>query len=150
MVVPNQSFLSQSNSYDLKPLVEKLCSTFHLFEPSKKFLNTLAVKLETTQKAAKPPTNQSNHTQTNQTSPKPATIQANHLQASHKRAKPPTNQPNTGQITHKPANYEQKISFYVTKNFSNNAKHMLCLQPSNSIILTFSIEDQGQVGIKGK
>ena len=39
---------------------------------------------------------------------------------------------------------------YVTKNFSNNAKHVLILQLFYSILSTFSSEDQSQVGIEGK
>ena len=48
----------------------------------------LALKLETTHKPAKSPTNRP--------------------QTAHK---PPTNQLNIGQIKHKPASYEQKIRF---------------------------------------
>ena len=54
-----------------------------------------------------------------------------------------------GKTTHEEANYEKK-SFYVSKNFSNNAKHVLNLEPFYSITLTFSSEDQSQVGIEGK
>ena len=54
----------------------------------------LAVKLETTHKPAKSPTNQPNHPQTTQ-----------------KLAKPLTNQSNIEKTTQKPASYEQKISF---------------------------------------
>ena len=43
-----------------------------------------------------------------------------------------------------------KLVFYVTKNFSNNAKHVLNLQPFYSVSLTFSSEDQSQVAIEGK
>ena len=95
-------------------------------------VNTLAVKLETTHKPAKPSTNQSNHQQTSHIAHKPATSQANHPQTSHKLAKPSTNQPNhpqtiqkpakplikqsnIRQITQKPAIYEQKISFMLPK-----------------------------------
>ena len=59
----------------------------------------LAVKLETTHKSAKPPTNQPNYPQTIQTTHKPST---NQPQTSCKPAKPPTNHPNylkTTQIT---------------------------------------------------
>ena len=44
----------------------------------------------------------------------------------------------------------RKSVFYVTKNFSNNANHMLRLQPLYFITLTFSSEDQGQEGIEEK
>ena len=75
-------------------------------------VKSLAVKLETTHKPAKPPTNQP---QISQTSYKPAKPPMNHPQTTHKLAKPPTNQPNIGQITHKPASYEQKISFFMLR-----------------------------------
>ena len=68
----------------------------------------LALKLETTHKPAKSPTNRP---QTSQTTHKPPTNQPNHLQTTQKLAKPRTNQLNIGQIKHKPASYEQKISF---------------------------------------
>ena len=80
----------------------------------------LAVKLETTHKPIKPPTN---HSQISQTTHKPATNQSNHPQTTQKTAKARTNQPNIRQTTQKPANYEQKV-FYVTKNCSSNAKHV--------------------------
>ena len=82
-----------------------------------------------TDKPVKPPTNQSNHPQTTQ-----------------KPVKPPTNQPNIGQTTQKPI----VIKVYVTKNFKNNAKHVLILQQFYSISSTFSSEDQSHVGIEGK
>ena len=44
----------------------------------------------------------------------------------------------------------RKSVFYVTKNFVNNAKHVLNLQPFYSILSTFSNEDQSPVGIEGK
>ena len=44
----------------------------------------------------------------------------------------------------------RKSVFYVTKNFSNNAKHMLRLQPLYFITLTSSSEDQSQEGIEEK
>ena len=44
----------------------------------------------------------------------------------------------------------KKISFYVIKNFSDNAKDVLNLQPFYGITLTFISEDQSQVGIEGK
>ena len=44
----------------------------------------------------------------------------------------------------------RKSVFYATKNFSNNAKHVLNIQPFYSISSTFSSEDQSQVGIEGK
>ena len=67
----------------------------------------LAVKLETTHKSAKPPTNQPNYPQTihkpatnqsqaNQTTHKPPKLpkdHPNHPLTSHKLAKPPTKQP---------------------------------------------------------
>ena len=40
--------------------------------------------------------------------------------------------------------------FYVTKNFSDNAKHILSLQSFYDITLTFSREDQNQVVIEEK
>ena len=43
-----------------------------------------------------------------------------------------------------------KSVFYVTKNFSNNAKHVLTLQSFYSTTLKFSSEDESQVGIEGK
>ena len=55
---------------------------------------SLAVKLETTHKPAKPPTNHP------QTTHKPAKPPTNQTQISHKPAKPPSNQPNIKQITH--------------------------------------------------
>ena len=42
----------------------------------------------------------------------------------------------------------RKSVFYVTKNFSNNSKHVLSLQPLYAIISTFSSEDQSQAGIE--
>ena len=105
MVVPNQSFLSQSNSYDLKPLVEKLCSNFHLFEPSKKFLKHVSCKTrnhpessQTTHKPVKPHTNQPNHTQTSHNPGKPPTSQSQTRQTTHKPAKYWTNHPQTSQL----------------------------------------------------
>ena len=47
---------------------------------------TLAVKLETTHKPAKPPTNQLNHLHTTQTALKPAKYQTNHLLICQKMA----------------------------------------------------------------
>ena len=44
----------------------------------------------------------------------------------------------------------RKSVFYATKNFSKNAEHVLNLQPFYSISLTFSSEDQSQVGIDWK
>ena len=44
----------------------------------------------------------------------------------------------------------RKSVFYVTKNFSDIAKHVLSLQPFYVIALKFSNEDQSQVGIEGK
>ena len=43
-----------------------------------------------------------------------------------------------------------KSVFYVTKNFSNNAKHVLNLKSFYSISSTFSSEYQSQVGIEEK
>ena len=84
---------------------------------------TLAVKLETTHKPAKP-----------------LGSQANHPQTSHIQDKSPTNQPIM----------RRKSVFYVTRNFSDIAKHVLSLQPFYVIALRFSNEDQSQVGIEGK
>ena len=44
----------------------------------------------------------------------------------------------------------RKLVFYVTKNFRQNAKHVLSLQTFYFITLTFSSEDQSQLGIEGK
>ena len=44
----------------------------------------------------------------------------------------------------------RKWVFYVTKNYSNNAKHVVNLQPFYSISLNFSREDQSQVGMEEK
>ena len=92
-------------------------------------IKKLAVKLKTTHKPAKPP-------QTNQTTHTSSTKQTNYP----KPAKPPTKHPI---ITRKPV-------FYVTKNLSNNAKHVLSFQLFYAIILTFSSKDQSHVGIVGK
>ena len=98
----------------------------------------LPVKLETTHKSAKPPTNQPNCPQTIRKPVKLATSQLNHrqiTQITHKPPKASTNQPQTSQATHKAASHndsiiwKKKTVFYVTKNFSNNAKHVLSLQP---------------------
>ena len=43
----------------------------------------------------------------------------------------------------------RKSAFYVTKNFSKNAEHVLNLQPFYSISLMFSSKDQSQVGAEG-
>ena len=68
-------------------------------------------------------------------------------QTTHKPVKPFTNHPQT---SHKHRIISWKSVFYVAKNFNNNAKHMLSLQPFHAITLTFSSEDQSQVGIEGK
>ena len=51
------------------------------------------------------------------------------LETTHKPPKPSTKHPQTSQIIHKPPTNQRIISrksaFYVTKNFSNNAKHVL-------------------------
>ena len=136
--------------------------------------NVLAVKLETIHKPVKPPNSQPNHPQTSQTTQQPAKLVTNHPQTSHKLAKPtkpPTNQPETSQPIHNkltrqpnhpkisqilekpPTNQPiiiRKSAFYVTKNFSNNAKHVLNLQPFYSISLTFTSEYQSQVRIEEK
>ena len=100
----------------------------------------LAVKRGTTHKPAKP-----------QTTHKTATNQSNHPQTTKKPAKPLSQ---TSQISDKPPQNQSIMSrksvFYVTKNFSNNAKHVLNLQPFYSISSTFSSEDQSQVRIEGK
>ena len=44
----------------------------------------------------------------------------------------------------------RKSVFCVTKNFSDNAKHVLSLQTFYAITLMFSSKDQIQVGIEGK
>ena len=54
---------------------------------------TLAAKLETTHKPAKPPTIQPNHPQTREIPDKPPTDQPNHPQNRQIPDKPPTNQP---------------------------------------------------------
>ena len=77
-----------------------------------------------------------NHPQT----AKPLGSQANHPQTSHIQDKSPTNQPIM----------RRKSVFYVTRNFSDIAKHVLSLQPFYVIALRFSNEDQSQVGIEGK
>ena len=82
-----------------------------------------------------------NHPQTSQTthkSTKPATNQPNHPKTTQKPAKPLINQPS------------RKPVFNVTKNFSNNANHVLNLQLFYSVSSTFSSEDQSQVRIEGK
>ena len=80
-------------------------------------------------------------------------------QTTHEPAKPPTNQPatnhpKTSQISDKPPKNQpiiiRKSVLNVTKNFSNNVKQMLNLQPFYSISSTFSSNDQSQVGIEGK
>ena len=68
----------------------------------------------------------------------------NHPQTTHKPAKYRTNHPQTSQLL------AENQFIYVTKNFSNTAKHVLNLQPFYSISLTFSGEDQNQVGIEEK
>ena len=78
-------------------------------------VNTLAVKLETTHKPVKSPTNQPNRPQTSHKPAKPSKNQPNHPQTIQKPAKPLTKQSNIGQITQKPAIYEQKISFMLPK-----------------------------------
>ena len=67
------------------------------------YFKSLAVKLETTYKSAKPPTNHPNHPQTIH---RPATNQPNHqqiTQITHKPPKSSTNQSQTSQTTHKAA-----------------------------------------------
>ena len=59
----------------------------------KTFYEALAVKLETTQKPSKPPTNYPNNPQASQTT--------------HNLATPPTNYPQTSKTTFKPAKTEQ-------------------------------------------
>ena len=92
---------------------------------------------QTTDKPVKPPTNQPQTSQTIHKSPK---NQSNHSQTSQISDKPSKNQPIMS----------RKSVFYVTKNFSNNAKHVLNLQPFYSISSTFSSEDQSHIGIEGK
>ena len=60
-----------------------LCTSLTICILEKRFTVTLAVKLETTHKPSKPPTNQPNYP---------------HI--SHITYRPPTNQPNAGQTTH--------------------------------------------------
>ena len=98
-----------------------------------------------------------NHPQTSQTSHKPSKPPTNQSQTSQTTHKPPKNQPNHSQTSHicdKPPKNQSIISkksvSNVTKNFSNNAKHVLNLQPFYSISSTFSSEDQSQVRIEGK
>ena len=81
-----------------------------------------------------------NHPQTSQTTYKPPKNQPNHSQTSQISDKPPKNQPIMS----------RKSVFYVTKNISNNAKHVLILQPLYSISSTFSSKYQSQVGIEEK
>ena len=84
-----------------------------------------------------------NQLKTSQTRHKPTkslTNQPNHPHASQIPGKPPTIQPIMS----------RKLVFYVTKNFSHNAKHVLSLQTFYFITLTFSSEDQSQLGIEGK
>ena len=80
---------------------------------------------------------------------KPVINQPNRPQTTQKPAKPLTN----SQISDKPPQNQSIMTrnfFYITKNFSNNAKHVLNLQPFYSISSTFSNDDQSQVGIERK
>ena len=63
-------------------------------------------------------------------------------QTTHKTVKYWTNHPKTSYLW-------AENQFYVAKNISKNAKIKLSLQPFYSISLTFSKEDQSQVGIEG-
>ena len=63
------------------------------------YFKSLAVKLETTHKSAKPPINQPNYPRAIQTTHKPSKNQPNQSQTSHKPAKPPTSYPNYPQTT---------------------------------------------------
>ena len=79
----------------------------------------LAVKLETTHKPAKSPTNHLNYPQTSQTT--------------HKLAKPCTNHPQTRQTTLKPAKYQrnhpvigQKSHCFLTEDIFYEPQHFPC------------------------
>ena len=102
-----------------------------------------------------------NHPKTSPATHKPAKLSTNCRQISQTIHKPSKNHLPTSQITHKPTKYwtnHPKTSqlwaenqfFMLPKNFSNNAKHVLNLQPLYSISSTFSSEDLSQVGIEGK
>ena len=82
---------------------------------------------------------------------KPPQNQSNHPQTTQKPVEPPTNQPNHPETTQKTSQlWAENQFFMLPKNFSNNAKHVLNLQPLYSISSTFSSEDLSQVGIEGK
>ena len=85
------------------------------------FEKTLAVKHETTHKSAKLPTNHPNHPQTIH---KPARSQQNYPKTTQIFHEPVTNQPNHPQSSHNHSIISRKTVFYVTKNFSNNEKHV--------------------------
>ena len=98
-----------------------------------------------------------NHPQTSQTTDKPVKPPTNQPKASLTTRKPPKNQSNhsqTSQILDKLPKIQpiisRKLVFNITKNFSNNAKHVLNLQTFYSIPSTLSSEDQSQVGVEGK
>ena len=100
----------------------------------------LAVTLETTHKSAKPPTKHRNCPQSTQKPPKPAKSKSNYpktTQTTHKPPKSSANYPQTSRTTHKVAIttqlFSRKTVFYVTKNNSNNAKHLLSFQPCHYI-----------------
>ena len=68
-------------------------------------------------------------------------------QTSQGAQKPTTNLPNHPQSSHKHPIIGRKSGFYVTKNFSDNAKHVLSWQPFYAITSAFTSEDQNQVGV---
>ena len=70
-----------------------LCTSLTICILEKRFTVMLAVKLETTHKPSKPPTNHPNHPQTNQITHISATSPTDHPQTSQMLDKPPTNQP---------------------------------------------------------
>ena len=86
------------------------------------------------------------HLQTSQTTHKPAKASTNHSktsQTTHKPAKYWTNHPKTSQLL------AENQFFYIIKNFSNNAKHVLNLPLFYSIPSTLSSKDHSEVGIEG-
>ena len=106
-----------------------------------------------------------NHPQISQTTHKPAKLPTNHPihpQTSHKPAKPPTNHsnyPQTTQTIHKPATNQshhpqsshnhsiisRKTVFMLPK--TSATMQNMCEVCNHAITLTFSSEDQNQVGI---
>ena len=91
-----------------------------------------------------------NYPQTSQTTHKLVKLSTNHPQTSQTIHKLPINQTKHSQTSDKYRIICWKSVFYVAKNFNNNANHVLSLQPFYAITLTFSSEDQSQLGIEGK